>query len=562
MTTNPIPSPSSARRSSPSGSPQRSLGLLADRGGVTDVIGQFLLIGITVGMVATLSFFISSQPPPDDPITAELKVASRPGNLSVEHTWGESVLLRDTRLLVMLEDETQDEHPMDEVGPGNTTVDEGDPDKWDIGEFVCVSCHYPNATKIIRVGIATDRSLALDWSGNHTVGDAPDAPKVDPVADFSYDPSSPVEGDQVDFTDLSYDPDGGSITNRSWDLDGDGIEDATGPNPSYTYNDAGDYDATLTVTDDEGATGSETKTITVRGLETYVTCPIATGPGTVSNCSNARQNDTNVATLSEEDTTQAQVAVYNASDVISDDNGAWDNSTDVLAWDGNFTTATNQKRKLRLDFEDQSPNLNNIKEVLLKARVRIDGGDGDDQFGARSYLGSQSSSQQAVTVPADQVEVIAFNFTSSHPKGNATWSWKDINSLEVEFESLKGSGPGPQDWNIDHAWLEVTHKAEPSYVLDAEGLFDDVVSGSSYTLEIRHRTDGEDFTVQVWNFSTDTWGPAQTLSNSTLSNWTYDLDPSTELEAQDVLVRLADASGGDPDQSHLELAYARVVTTP
>jgi PKD repeat protein len=61
-------------------------------------------------------------------------------------------------------------------------------------------------------------------------------------------------------SDGSYDPDG-TITTYAWDLgDGDTSGEA---NPSHTYADAGTYDAVLTVTDDQGATGSATVTIDV-----------------------------------------------------------------------------------------------------------------------------------------------------------------------------------------------------------------------------------------------------------------------------------------------------------
>ena len=65
----------------------------------------------------------------------------------------------------------------------------------------------------------------------------------------------------VQFTsDGSYDPDG-TIVAFDWDFgDGDTSGEA---NPSHTYADAGTFDAVLTVSDDQGATGSATVTIEV-----------------------------------------------------------------------------------------------------------------------------------------------------------------------------------------------------------------------------------------------------------------------------------------------------------
>jgi PKD repeat protein len=53
------------------------------------------------------------------------------------------------------------------------------------------------------------------------------------------------------------------VNSYEWDFDGDGQTDATGPTTTHTYPSAGEYAATLTVTDDAGATDTETNTITV-----------------------------------------------------------------------------------------------------------------------------------------------------------------------------------------------------------------------------------------------------------------------------------------------------------
>jgi PKD repeat protein len=58
----------------------------------------------------------------------------------------------------------------------------------------------------------------------------------------------------------SIDPDG-TIVSYSWDF-GDGSPVDTTANPSHTYPVAGSYTATLTVTDDNGATGTSTVAIT------------------------------------------------------------------------------------------------------------------------------------------------------------------------------------------------------------------------------------------------------------------------------------------------------------
>ena len=74
------------------------------------------------------------------------------------------------------------------------------------------------------------------------------------------------------FTDTSTDADG-SIASRSWNF-GDGAT-STAANPSHTYAAAGTYTVSLTVTDNGGATGSTSQSVTVTA---------ATGGGPCSDC--------------------------------------------------------------------------------------------------------------------------------------------------------------------------------------------------------------------------------------------------------------------------------------
>jgi len=70
-----------------------------------------------------------------------------------------------------------------------------------------------------------------------------------PTADFTYSPSEPIEGQDIQFTDKSLDPEG-KLVSWSWDF-GDGYK-STSQNPTHRYTKAGTYTVTLTVADDEG----------------------------------------------------------------------------------------------------------------------------------------------------------------------------------------------------------------------------------------------------------------------------------------------------------------------
>ncbi len=86
-----------------------------------------------------------------------------------------------------------------------------------------------------------------------------------PTVTLTANPSSGKTPLDVQFTASANDTDG-TITTYEWDLDGDGdFEKNTGSSEitSYTYNTEGTYNVTVRVTDDAGATATDTVKITV-----------------------------------------------------------------------------------------------------------------------------------------------------------------------------------------------------------------------------------------------------------------------------------------------------------
>jgi len=87
-----------------------------------------------------------------------------------------------------------------------------------------------------------------------------------PTASFTYTPSSPRVGQTITFDATnSTDPeDGDNLNTYRWNFgDGGSTTDAVGSTVTTSYDAAGDYDVTLTVTDWLGRTGTIIKTITV-----------------------------------------------------------------------------------------------------------------------------------------------------------------------------------------------------------------------------------------------------------------------------------------------------------
>jgi len=87
-----------------------------------------------------------------------------------------------------------------------------------------------------------------------------------PRASFTYAPIHPVVDQTITFdAGSSTDPDG-RITEYNWN---NGCENTTAtscPVITYTYTIPGSYTVTLTVTDDDGATDTTSKIITVEGI--------------------------------------------------------------------------------------------------------------------------------------------------------------------------------------------------------------------------------------------------------------------------------------------------------
>ncbi|MCZ7614021.1 MAG: PKD domain-containing protein [Ignavibacteriaceae bacterium] len=91
----------------------------------------------------------------------------------------------------------------------------------------------------------------------HFTGPPPPPVNQPPVASFEFN----TNGLTVDFTDTSTDPDG-FIVSWEWNF-GDGTS-STQQNPTHTFNIANTYIVTLTVTDDDGDTGTIGKLVVVQ----------------------------------------------------------------------------------------------------------------------------------------------------------------------------------------------------------------------------------------------------------------------------------------------------------
>jgi len=87
------------------------------------------------------------------------------------------------------------------------------------------------------------------------------ADQLGPEAEFTWSPTSPIAGQNVDFTDTSTHPDGLSIVKWHWKIDAQSVSAAQ--HPSHGFPSAGTYYVELTVWDESGKSDTVSHTVTV-----------------------------------------------------------------------------------------------------------------------------------------------------------------------------------------------------------------------------------------------------------------------------------------------------------
>ncbi|WP_276258680.1 PKD domain-containing protein [Haloglomus litoreum] len=123
------------------------------------------------------------------------------------------------------------------------------------GDDYRIVVRVDDGTETRRV-VTVEPADGTDGCGGSTNG-APTA-RFDP-------PANPEVGQTVSFDASASDDSDGSIVEYRWDFDGDGTVESTttSATASHSYASAGEYDAELTVVDDDGATAAVTEAVDV-----------------------------------------------------------------------------------------------------------------------------------------------------------------------------------------------------------------------------------------------------------------------------------------------------------
>ncbi len=281
----------------------------------------------------------------------------------------------------------------------------------------------------------------------------------------------------------SSDPDG-TIASYAWDF-GDG-DAGTGANPTHTYAAGGTYDVTLTVTDDGGATGTDTQQVTVTATNQAPTASFTAGC-TDLNCSfdgaGSTDPDGTIASYAWDFGdgnngiginpmhTYAAAATYSVTLTVTDDGGATGTDTQQV-------TAT-------------APPMGQIGATIV-------GEAAGDAFGSALAI-SDNGLRVAVGAPNNS----AVGTQAGHVRV-LEWDGVSWSQLGADFD-----GPS-QFWRI----------GEPHTI---------AMSGDGNRVAIgRHRDNSNKGAVLVYEFSGGSWNQiGQTISDANLSQLGYSVALST-----------------------------------
>jgi PKD repeat protein len=212
-----------------------------------------------------------------------------------------------------------------------------------------------------------------------------------PTANFTYNPAVGIVGQIIRFNSTSYDPDG-FIKKWEWDLNSDGIIDATTENATYIYTEKGNYRVRLKVTDNDTLTHTTTKDITVLLHDIAII-------GVTTNLNTAKIGQSisiSVAVVNNGDFAETfNVAIYYSSNVIK--------TFEAITLDAGSDTV------LTATWETTQVNAGIYTITATATHV-----DGEANISNNTYEGGQ------VTIKALEAPMASFTYLPSRPKVGET----------------------------------------------------------------------------------------------------------------------------------------------
>jgi PKD repeat protein len=268
-----------------------------------------------------------------------------------------------------------------------------------------------------------------------------------PFASFTNDPSSPVSGESVEFEGSGSGDSDGSITTYEWDFNGNGTYDVTTttPNATHVYDATGTYDVKLRVTDDDGATATETNSLTVTKKAVFT----AVSPDPEDGSSDATEF-VRVQFPSSPDTSTWTIE--------DDDTGVVSLTRD---YDGEFYFAYNKTAFVERWGISKSKVVDIDEKILTNSaeHLRLKDGSGTvlDEVAYVDGGSAQTSNGWNITVSTGEVGVRNTTGTGAYEDTDSSSDWRVEN--EEAFFGSTNAPPGLTSVTVENAPLNQTDAA-------------------------------------------------------------------------------------------------------
>ncbi|WP_327328886.1 malectin domain-containing carbohydrate-binding protein [Halobellus limi] len=321
----------------------------------------------------------------------------------------------------------------------------------------------------------------------------------------------PVAGQSATYHSESTDSDG-SIQSYEWDFDGDGTfeESTTNAQIQHTFDSGGDYDVTLKVTDDDGATDTATQTVTVASQSSeQIIYRVNTGGPELQ----ATDGGPNWAVDNATDGSQSPYLVGDGDVTVHDTQFNVTDSVPQSTPDQIFVTERYVDQQMSWDFPATA---GETYEVRL---YYIEQWDPNAQEGARIF----DVAAEGQTVQNDYDVMADVGFDNATMKSFTVTA--DDGTLDIDF-SQDGGGAYPLIYGIEIIQQGDGGNVPPTASFSASTT--SASSGQSISFDASGSND-PDGAIQsyAWDFdgdgTTDTTGPTASHAFSNVGTYTVEL---------------------------------------